>query len=235
VSAVSYVPFIGVALLILPKWTPAAPSAAAVPRKHLLDGVGEILREPQLRAVLLTFLASGVLCAPLITFTPVLVKEAFHGSAARFSEALVSFGAGGLVGAAMLLAIPASVDRRRLSFSFALVLGAGLVLIALNPWFWALPPLLVIAGASMTISNTAANTFLQGTASPHLLGRTVSVYMLSMRGGISIGALVTGATVGFFGVRHALLANGALAVVVQAMLIVRYRTSKPANASPPMR
>jgi predicted MFS family arabinose efflux permease len=220
VSAVSYVPFIGVALWILPKWTAPAPTATAPPRTRMLEGVGEILRQPQSRAVLLTILASGLLCAPLITFTPVLVREVFHGSAARFSVALISFGAGGLLGATVLLGIAPSVDRARLSFGFALMQGAVLVLIAMNAWFWALPPLLVIAGASMTISNTAANTYLQGTASAHLLGRTVSLYMLALRGGISIGALMTGATVGLLGVRHALLANGALAVLVQATLIV---------------
>jgi MFS family permease len=70
----------------------------------------------------------------------------------------------------------------------------------------------------MTISNTAANSLLQATASPHLLGRTVSLYMLAMRGGISLGALLTGATVGVLGVQHAFLLNGILALIVHAVL-----------------
>jgi predicted MFS family arabinose efflux permease len=93
-----------------------------------------------------------------------------------------------------------------------------LALTALNPWFWAMPPLLVLAGASMTISNTAANTLLQTTTSPHLLGQTVSLYMLAIRGGIAIGALFTGVLVSLLGVRHALLMNGLLAMVVQVVL-----------------
>jgi hypothetical protein len=70
----------------------------------------------------------------------------------------------------------------------------------------------------MTISNTAANSLLQATASPRLLGQTVSLYMLAMRGGISLGALLTGATIGVLGVQHAFLLNGLLAVTVQTML-----------------
>ena len=131
---------------------------------------------------------------------------------------MASFGVGGLLGAAGLLSVAPSVDRRRLSSGFALGYGAVLVLTALNPWFWGLPPLLVLAGASMTISNTAANSLLQVTASPRLLGQTVSLYMLAMRGGISLGALLTGATVSLLGVQHALLLNGVVAVVVQAAL-----------------
>ncbi len=216
VSAVSYVPFIGVALWILPRWTPAPPSKDAPPRSRLFAGIGDILREPNVRGALLTVLTTGVLCAPLITFIPVLVKNVFHGGAGQFSTTVAAFGAGGLLGAAGLLSIAPTVDRRRISSAFAFIHGAVLILAALNPWFWGLPPLLVVGGAAMTISNTAANSLLQASANPQLLGRTVSLYMLALRGGISLGALLTGAAVSLLGVQHALLLNGLLAVIVQA-------------------
>ena len=218
VSAASYIPFVGIALWILPRRTPDPHRAAAAPQGHLLAGLGDILRQRVLRGALLTVLASGVLCAPLVIFSPVLVKEVFHGGAGHFSTALVALGAGGLVGAAGLLGIAPSVDRRRLSSGFALAHGAALILTALNPWFWGMPPLLMLAGAAMTVSNTAANSVLQATASPRLLGRTVSLYMLAMRGGISLGALITGAAVSLLGVQHALLLDGLMAVMVQAAL-----------------
>ena len=113
---------------------------------------------------------------------------------------------------------PPGVDRRWLSSGFALSYGVLLILLAFNGWFWGMLPLLVLAGASMTISNTAANSLLQATAEPHLLGRTVSLYMLAVRGGISIGALLTGVAVSLLGVQHALLLDGALAVLVQAVI-----------------
>jgi predicted MFS family arabinose efflux permease len=169
-----------------------------------------------LRGALLTVLATSVLCAPLVTFIPVLVREVFHGDAGHFSTAVAMFGGGGLLGAAGLLGVAPSVDRRRLSSGFALAYGATLVLTALNTWFWGLLPLLVLAGASMTVSNIAANALLQATVGPRLLGQTVSLYMLAMRGGISLGALLTGATVSLLGVQHALLLNGLAAVAVQA-------------------
>jgi predicted MFS family arabinose efflux permease len=217
VSALSYVPFVGVALWILPRWTPPARPGADGPRGlHLFAGIGEILRQRHLRGALLTVLTGSVLCSPLVTFTAVLVKEVFQGSAGHFSTAVASFGAGGLLGAAGLLSVPSSVDRRRIASGMALAQAAAVVLTALDPWFWGLPPLLVLAGAAMTVSNTAANSLLQATASPGLLGQTVSLYMLAMRGGIALGALLTGATVGLLGVRHALLLSGLLALVTQA-------------------
>jgi MFS family permease len=228
-SALSYVPFIGVALWILPSWTPPAASTEPSTRAPMLSGVREVFREPQLRGALLTVLATGVLCGPLVTFIPVLVKQVFHGGAGQFSVAVAAFGAGGLVAATALLSVPSTVDRRRLSVGFAIAFSVLLVITALSPSYWAVPPLLVLAGASMTLSNIAANVVLQSTSNPRLLGRTVSLYMLALRGGLSVGALVTGATVTLMGVQHALLLNGALAVALQLAIGRSWlRTALPA-------
>ncbi len=219
VSAASYVPFIGVALWILPRWTPAPKAAEAPPDRYRpLAGIGDVLREPHLRGGLLTVLATGTLCSPLVTFSPVLVKDVFHGDAGHFSMAAMAFGAGGVLGAVGLLGVAPTVDRRRLSAGFAVAYGVALVLTAVNPWFWAVLPLFVLAGASMTVSNTAANTLLQATSRPRLLGQTVSLYLLAMRGGISLGALLTGLSVTLMGVRHAFLLNGLLAVAAQVLI-----------------
>ena len=66
--------------------------------------------------------------------------------------------------------------------------GMILALVALNSWFWGLLVLLVLAGMAMSVSNISANTLLQATAPPYLRGQTVSLYMLAMRGGISVCA-----------------------------------------------
>ena len=228
VSAASYVPFIGVALWILPRWAPSRTPVEPAAQPRSSGGVMEVLRERALRGPLLTLLVSGVFCAPLVTFSPVLVRQAFHGNVAHFSTLLASFGAGGLLGAIVLLGIAPTVDRRRLTSGFALGYGAVVALTAADPWLWGMPPLLAMAGATMTISNTAANSFLQASTSPRLLGRTVSLYMLAMRGGMSLGALLTGATVGLLGVKQALLLNGLAAVGAQ--LAVAWLHRIPAGA-----
>ena len=72
-SAASYVPFIGVALWILPRWTPEPPTVGA--RHRPFAGIGDILRQPGLRGALLTVLTTSLFCAPLVTFSPVLVRR----------------------------------------------------------------------------------------------------------------------------------------------------------------
>ena len=225
VSALSYVPFIGVALWILP------PRGFMPPRPHpssILRNVGSILAVRAVRRSLLTVLATTIFCSPLLVFSPVLVREAFHGTAAQFSTAIAMFGVGGLAGAGALLAIGPGVDRSRVASAFAIVYGGVVVLAALNPVWWGLPILLVMAGIAMTMSNTSANTVLQLTADPSDLGQTVSLYLLALSSGNSIGSVLTGAAVSALGVRRALLANGLAAIVAQAV-IVRIDRRSPAK------
>lgn len=122
---------------------------------------------------------------------------------------------GGLLGAVALLGVDVRRDRRHLSSSFAAAYGLILVLTALNSWPFGLTALLVLAGMAMSISNTSANTLLQATTFAELRGQTISLYMLAMRGGVSVGSLLTGLSVSLFGAREALLINGIVAVAAQ--------------------
>ena len=218
VSAASYVPFILVALWILPRALPAQAGAGGFDRQKLRAGVREVLHEPGLRGALLTVFLTTLLCAPLITFSPVLVKEVFQGGVGQFSTALGAFGVGGLIGAAGLLAVNPLHDRRPLSTWFAAGMGVIVMLIALNRWAWGLPALMVLAGIALTVSNASANAMLQSYAPARIRGQTVSLFMLAMRGGMALGSLVTGVTVHLLGVREALLLNGIIALLAHLAL-----------------
>ena len=163
-------------------------------------------------------LATSLLCAPLITFCSVLVRDAFHEDVGHFSLAMSALGAGGLAGAVGLLFVSPARDRRPVSTWFGAGYGGVLVLTALDPWASMLPVLFVLAGIAMAVSNVSANGFLQSAAPEGMRGRTVSLYMLAMRGGIAIGSLATGITISAFGVREALLVNGVLALAAQAAI-----------------
>lgn len=214
-NAVSYLPFIWVALWILPRGEAVRANGDSAESNSIRDGIREIIRGRHLRGALLTVLLTSSLCGPLIVFCPVLVKTVMNGDVRGFSLVIAAFGAGGLLGSIALLGVDASRDRRRISSWLARCYGFVLVLVAIDPWFWGLPGLMAIAGFAMTVSNTSANSLLQSSCLPELRGQTVSLYMLAMRGGVSVGSLLTGLSVSLIGVRHALLINGVLAVMAQ--------------------
>ncbi|WP_034301633.1 MFS transporter [Herbaspirillum sp. RV1423] len=213
VSAFSYVPFIVVALWILPRKIVARQAAEDFDRRHLFAGVRDIAHQPYLRGALLTVLTTSLLCGPLITFCPILVKEIFHEDASQFSLAIGSFGVGALIGAIFLLSVDPARDRRHLSTIAASSYGLILVLVAVNPWITVLPVLLGCAGLAMCVGNTSANSLLQAMAPARLRGQTVALFMLAMRGGVSLGSLITGVSISFLGVRDALLLNGVIALL----------------------
>jgi len=219
VSALSYIPFIGVALWILPrsvhKAAPHNQPGTSHPWQHLMA----IVRQRAQRGALLTVLNGSTLCAPLIIFIPLLIKHLPHAAVSHYALLIALFGTGGLLGGLALLGVAPQVDRLRLSGIAALVQAMSIVGIAMCPWFWSMQGLMIVAGASMTISATAANTLLQSNARTDELGQTVSLYMLAMRGGISLGALLTGAMIGFLGVQNALLLNGILSVLIQTAVM----------------
>jgi MFS family permease len=235
-NAASYIPFIAVALWVLPRRVKPPPPGERFDTRHLLAGLREIARAPHLRGALLTVFATSVLCGPLVTFAPVLVSAAFRGGSGDFSIAISAFGVGGLCGAVSLLALPATQDRRLWSTRFAALYGLAVMAIALSPWLRVLPILMACAGVAMTVSNTSANSLLQATASPRLLGRTVSLFMLATRGGIPLGALLTGLSIEWLGVRSALFVNGALALALhlaigRAWLRARLPKTAPSDAA----
>jgi MFS family permease len=230
VNAISYVPFLMVAWWVLPRRMPAGLQGHAKPEENLLQSLRVVLAKPMLRSALATAFATSLLCAPLVTFIPVLVRDAFGGDAIHFSIAVAAFGAGGLAGAIALLSVGANASRSRMSSWFGVSYGAMVVLCGLDRWYVALPILLALAGMSMSLSNTSVNTLVQTLAPESLRGQSVSLYMLAVRGGTALGSLATGATASLFGIRTALLVNGSLAVIAQAAIVWQRRRIPPASA-----
>ncbi len=228
VSGASYVPFILVALWVLPHGVSIAPHREGFQWRFLYVDIREVMRQPLQRGALLTVFITGLLCAPLVVFCPVLVKAAFHGDVSHFCLAVSAFVAGGLIGAIGLLGIGYLQDRRFLSSGFAIAYGVVVFLAAWNSSPWGMPLLFVLAGVAMTVSNASANTLLQSSASAQSRGQTVSLFMLAMRGGMALGGLFTGLSVSYLGIREALWINGVLAVLLQLVVARLWsRTARP--------
>jgi MFS family permease len=124
VNAASYLPFIGVALWILPRRSAPLSADESLDRHRIFSGLRDIAGASHIRGALLTVLATSMQCGPLIIFCPVLVKDVLHGDASEFSLAIGAFGVGGLLGAVGLLGVDAQRDRRLLSSRFAASYGA---------------------------------------------------------------------------------------------------------------
>src|SRR6185369_6978699 len=179
----------------------------------------DLLRLPDVRLPLLTTLVNGLVCAPIIAFSSVLIKDVFHAEVGTYGGAMTAFGIGGLLGAATsFISLPALFKGDKLASVIAIVLGFVMLSVGLTHSFPFLITLLVISGAALTASNIAVNIFLQENILNTIRGRVVSLYQLALSGGISIGALLTGFVVTQLNISTALVINGTLAIIFQVWL-----------------
>ncbi len=131
-----------------------------------------------------------------------------------------SFGAGGIVGAALCVTL---IGRRRLAphvVVAALVCGLALVLLGLWTTAVAAFVLFTLAGAGRIVFDVAAQTLLQRAAPSHVLSRIFAVAEALAMAGLAVGSLAVPALVALGGARVALIGVGALLPVV---IVLRLR------------
>ncbi len=236
-NASSYAPYLlAIYLLRIPS-RPSAPLPAGTrtssARRSLLEAVGIVAKKRRMRQALLTVIITSVFCMPMLTFIPVLVRDAFHLGSTEFGGALSVFGFGGLIGTAVVLPLKTNRHRQILSNLAALGLSALIIATALCPIFGIDLVLLFVIGAAMVASNTAANSILQSSIDGRIRGRVSSMYTLALRGGAPLGSLATGIVTSHWGVRTAFFINGSLAFLCHATLIRRARRRARAERAAP--
>lgn len=221
-NAVSYVPFFLSIYWLRP------PAGSRVPQTSIREEPGSamaairaIVASGRTRWALLSIVGTGLFCGPLITFSPLIVKGALHADVSQFGTVLTAFGIGGTLGPVLLLFVTQRVNPIRVSLSAAIACGVLIVAASQVGAVWQLGVVLVGSGFALTVANTSANTFLQTHATDQNRGQTASLFMLAMRGGMSVGNLATGVLITISGVQRTLIVNGLLAIAVQGFIFRR--------------
>jgi len=221
-NAASYIPFFLSIYWLRPPATMLVRQASDRQNpSSVVDGIKGIIRSQKTGWALLSILCTGLFCGPLITFSPLIVKQVLHADVGQFGGVLTAFGIGGILGPLLILLATQRVDPIRISLTAALVYGLFIVAASQIGAVWQLALVLVASGFLLTVANTSANTFLQAQATDQNRGQTASLFMLAMRGGLSLGNLATGTIIGLSSVHFAFLMNGLLAIGVQAFIFWR--------------
>jgi len=220
-NALSYIPFF-LSVHWIRGLTRALPASSEMADDDsAIHSIATIIRNAETGPALLSVLATALFCAPIITFSPVVVMNVLHGDAGQFGGVLTAFGIGGLLGPVLILATMKRVDSMKMSLTAGASFGLCIVAASQVGTVWQLAAALVGSGFLLTVANTSANTYLQSKANNRNRGQTASLFMLAMRGGMSIGYLATGIVVSLSNVQTAFLINGTLAIVVQGFIFAR--------------
>ena len=114
-----------------------------------------------------------------------------------------------------------------------IMLGGGIVALALSPWLWLAYVVLFVAGFGYLASNTSATARLQLGVEEAQRGRIMALWSVAFLGLRPLASLVDGTLAGAFGVRVAGVCL-ALPALAAAAVILRLR-DRPLREEQPAR
>lgn len=209
------------ALLVAPLRGPA--SAAAVEEPALaaaVEGVRVVAREPGPRALVWLLGVESVAIGALDVLYVVLAVAVLGRSGASAGYLNAAFGAGGVAGVAVTVAL---VGRQRLVpwlLGGIVVCAAALGGVAATPSFAVAAVLLAVCGVGRTTLDVAGRTLLQRVARPDALARVFGLLEGVSMAGIAAGSAAAAALVALVGARGSFVFLGA-ALPLGVLLVLR--------------
>ena len=201
------------------------PRAARSPGGFLgnfLEGLRYVWDRPDLKAVLIMLFLFGTFGLNFPIFISTMAVRVFHTDARGFGLLSSIMAIGALAGALLAAA------RGRVGFGSLLlgagVFGAGCVLAALAPSYWAFAAGLVVIGISALTFTNGTNSLMQLSTEPAMRGRVMALRIAIALGGAPIGSLILGWVADRFGPRWTLgfgAAAGFSAAAIAAGFLVR--------------
>ena len=183
VNAVSYLVLVGALLVIRPRPLDRAR------RPSFRESLTLVRRTPRLGAYLLIVLTVSVTADPINTLSPAFA-HAFSLPVTWAGVIVGVFGAGA-VAAALLVAGRVAGSRKRMAGTLGL-LGGGVLLFSLSPWFALGLVFLAAAGFGYLSTNAAATTRLQLGVAENERGRIMALWSIAFLGVRPLASLIDG-------------------------------------------
>jgi MFS family permease len=220
--------FIVVLTLMALRVPPRAPVTDRRAMGAELKGGLHYVRDNRLMRTLIGLvLVSTFLSMPILTMLPAFAADVLTGAGsaeARLSLLMASQGLGAIVGALII----GTVGNRHMGQMLLVVQIALGVLIAAFAVSTSLPlslTLLFLGGMCFMALFSISFSLVQLTVPEALRGRVVSIYMVALRGGGPLGALVAGALADRFSAAGVMAVNGA-ALTLFTLLILLFRRAR---------
>ena len=190
-----------------PQAPPETPRPSVV--LSIREGLAYVKENRHLEIVLLLMCAVSFLGMPIYVTFSALVKMVLREDASLFGLILSGVGLGALSSTIRIASARSSRGFPSRMFWALIVMGVGLLSMALVRNRWILLPMSALVGGGLVYSTTGCNTMLQSFISDDMRGRVMSLYVMAFSGFAPLGSLAAGAIMNRVGVTWAILLQGA--------------------------
>ncbi len=226
-NAVTYILLFIALMIIQPvQELPAVPTKVWLAFKQGFQYVKE--RKSIIQAIVTGFTIS-LLGQSLTSLAAGLVEDHFNGNDTDVFWFVIANGSGSIVSSTLLIRY---ADR----FSVSTVIKTGLVFYTFGPVLIGITGIYFLGIAGYAICGIAhmmvavsVNTSIQGQLPDQFRGRVLSIYLMGVFGGISLGALIGGRLGDVFGIEKIFVAYGIGIAIYFLMTILVYKGLKLLN------
>jgi MFS family permease len=217
---------IALTALQLPKHVPAVNRGAV--SAELKSGLHYVRDNRVLLTLIALVTVSTFLTMPILTMLPAFANDVLTGGGrpeTRLSMLMASQGLGAIVGALFVGVLGATTNLGRVLLSVQVGLGLLIAAFSLSTSLVLSMVLLFFGGIFFMALFSISFSLLQMTVPDALRGRVVSIYMVALRGGGPLGALVAGALADQYTASTVMAVNGVLLALISGGMLVFKRGS----------
>ncbi len=204
--------------------------AARLAFGSVIEGLRYAWRRSELRFLLLTVASVSVLARPYSALLSVMARNVFQAGPQAFGL-MVTMPAIGTVVAGVIMATMRNIPLARAFLTMAATVCLVLVAFSNSPLFPLSLGLLVLVGASVTTSQTLANTLLQRSIHERMRGRLMGLFGVCTIAAWKIGSLPFGYIAQVWGAPRAITV-GAVVLLVVVLVVIRSRVLLVLPAEP---
>ncbi|MBT5774763.1 MAG: MFS transporter [Dehalococcoidia bacterium] len=183
--------------------------------EQVREGLAFIYHHDGLRnLIILMGIVGFFMLGPIFVLMPVIARDDL-GQNAFWSAQLFTFTSIGMLGMSIALASIGGLNQKGKWMLGSLIMGgANLILLGWSPWYPMTAFLMFIWGLGGGIQINLNQTLAQSNTPDHMMGRVMSVVMLSIAGLMPLGSLIAGWGAGRFGSGEWLIGCGVLLILL---------------------
>jgi len=231
INAISFVVVLVALLMIHPRPVPTDDGAGRV-LAHFREALRYVRARAGLLLPVLTIMIVSFFGSSVVQLAPAFAEDVFDVGKSGYGFLVSAFGIGAIVGSILVTIVGDRARRSRVALTGLILFTAGELLFAAAPGYAiGVGGMAIMGGAYITIA-TALNTSVQARVDEVHRGRTLSIYLMGLLGGVPLGALLQGGVADVIGLRATVVASTFALVACVLGGTVRYDRFGPLDEAP---